>query len=257
MRAAGPLPVAVPISAGDYLAHRRDLLQRWFGEIEAKAALNALDDIRIKGGDRKITPLKAITPEAAEDALIVAQWYDVLRLATSVRTGAVSASLMLKRLRAYLGQNGLALASREIGRIERTLHALDWLERPALRRQATAELNKGESHNALARAVCFLRLGRLHDRTAQAHRASGLALVTAAIIPWNTVYSPTTRGPEKPEPKIPSATVVPKGLEFFGSSSCMSISRPRARCRQPWRRHHAGCATRTPRSTRMAAHQRD
>ncbi len=68
MREAGPLPVAVPISAGDYLAHRRDLLRRRLGEIEAKAALNALDDIRIKGGELKITPLKAITPEAAEIA---------------------------------------------------------------------------------------------------------------------------------------------------------------------------------------------
>ena len=97
---------------------------------------------------------------------------------------------MLKRLGAYPRQNGLALALREIGRIERTLHALNWLEQPQLRRQATAELNKGESHNALARAVCFHRLGRLHDRTAQAqqHRASGLALVTAAIVLWNTVY---------------------------------------------------------------------
>ncbi len=79
---------------------------------------------------------------------------------------------------------------REIGRIERTLHALDWWEQPALQRQATAELNKGESHNALARVVCFHRLGRLHNRTAQAqaHRASGLALVTATIVLWNKVY---------------------------------------------------------------------
>ncbi len=122
--------------------------------------------------------------------LIAAQWDDVLRLTTSVRTGTVRASLMLKRLGAYPRQNGLALALREIGRIERTLYALDWLEQPALRRQATAELNKGESHNALSRAVCFHRLGRLHDRTAQSqqHRASGLALVTAAIVLWNTVY---------------------------------------------------------------------
>jgi TnpA family transposase len=125
-----------------------------------------------------------------DEKLITAQWDDVLRLAASVRTGTVSASLMLKRLGAYPRQNGLALALREIGRIERTLHALNWLEQPQLRRQATAELNKGESHNALARAVCFHRLGRLHDRTAQAqqHRASGLALVTAAIVLWNTVY---------------------------------------------------------------------
>jgi hypothetical protein len=77
-----------------------------------------------------------------------------------------------------------------IGRIERTLSALDWLEQAPLRRQATAELNKGESRNALARAVCFHRLGRLRDRTAelQQHRASGLTLVTAAIVLWNTVY---------------------------------------------------------------------
>ncbi len=68
MREAAPLPVAVPISAGEYLAHRRDLLQRRLQEIETKAALNVLEDIRIKGGDLKITPLKAITPEAAEKA---------------------------------------------------------------------------------------------------------------------------------------------------------------------------------------------
>ncbi len=125
-----------------------------------------------------------------DEKLIAAHWDDLLRLAASVRTGVVSASLMLKRLGAYPRQNGLALALREVGRIERTLFTLDWLEQPALRRQATAELNKGESCNALARAVCFHRLGRLRDRTAEAqqHRASGLALVTAAIALWNTVY---------------------------------------------------------------------
>ena len=127
---------------------------------------------------------------AADEKLIAAHWDDVLRLAASVRTGTVSASLMLKRLGAYPRQNGLALALREIGRIERTLFTLDWLESPELRRQTTAELNKGEARNALARAVCFHRLGRLRDRAAEAqqHRASGLALVTAAIALWNTTY---------------------------------------------------------------------
>ena len=106
------------------------------------------------------------------------------------RAATVSASLLLKRLGAYPRQNGLALALREVGRIERTLFMLDWLELPGLRRQATVELNKGEARNALARAVCFHRLGRLRDRAveAQQYRASGLALVTAAIALWNTVY---------------------------------------------------------------------
>ena len=39
------------------------------------------------------------------------------------------------RLGAYPRQNGLALAVREIGRIERTLFMLDWFELPALRRR--------------------------------------------------------------------------------------------------------------------------
>ena len=111
-------------------------------------------------------------------------------IAGRIDAGAVPASLMLRRLGSYPRQNGLALALREVGRIERTLFTLDWLEDPALRRQATAELNKGESRNALARAVCFHRLGRVRDRTreTQQHRASGLNLVVAAIILWNTVY---------------------------------------------------------------------
>jgi TnpA family transposase len=97
---------------------------------------------------------------------------------------------MLKRLGAYPRQNGLPLALREIGRIERTVFTLDWLENPQLRRQATAELNRGEARNALARAACFHRLGRLHDRAAEAqqHPARSLALVTAAIALWNTTY---------------------------------------------------------------------
>jgi hypothetical protein len=67
---------------------------------------------------------------------------------------------------------------------------LEWLRDPALRRRVTAGLNKGEAHNALARAVCFNRLGEIRDRSFenQRHRASGLNLLVAAITLWNTVY---------------------------------------------------------------------
>jgi Tn3 transposase DDE domain len=50
-------------------------------------------------------------------------------------------------------QNGLALALREIGRIERALFTFDWLENPELRRQATAELNKGEARLVYQREI--------------------------------------------------------------------------------------------------------
>ena len=102
----------------------------------------------------------------------------------------MTASLILRKLGSYPRQNSLAVALREIGRIERTLYTLNWLEDPALRRRVTAGLNKGEARNSLARAVFFNRLGEIRDRSFenQRHRASGLNLVTAAITLWNTVY---------------------------------------------------------------------
>lgn len=127
----------------------------------------------------------AINVKAIED-----DWKEVLHLAASIRTGTVSASVMLKKLAGYSRQNSLSRALREIGRVERSLFMLDWLDDIDLRRRTNANLNKGEARNALARAVFFNRLGELRDRTFenQRHRASGLNLVSAAIILWNTVY---------------------------------------------------------------------
>ncbi|MBV8592746.1 MAG: Tn3 family transposase, partial [Caulobacteraceae bacterium] len=67
MREAGPLPVAVPASAEEYLAERRALLDRRLAEVEAKAVADRLEDVRIKTGELTISPLKAVTPEEAED----------------------------------------------------------------------------------------------------------------------------------------------------------------------------------------------
>lgn len=119
-----------------------------------------------------------------------AHWDEILRLTTSIKQGTVTASLMLRKLGSYPRQNGLAVALRELGRIERTLFILDWLQNIELRRRVHAGLNKGEARNALARAVFFNRLGEIRDRSfeQQRYRASGLNLVTAAIVLWNTVY---------------------------------------------------------------------
>ena len=121
---------------------------------------------------------------------VTAHWEDVLRLGTSIRSGTVTASAILKKLSAYPRQNGLAVALRELDRIERTLFTLEWFKNIDLRRRTNAGLNKGEARNALARAIFFYRLGEMRDRSfeSQAYRASGLNLLVAAVILWNTVY---------------------------------------------------------------------
>jgi TnpA family transposase len=117
-------------------------------------------------------------------------WDEILRLAASIKQGTVTASLMLRKLGSYPRQNGLAVALRELGRTERTLFTLDWMQNTELRRRVQVGLNKGEAKNALARAVFLNRFGEVRDRSFenQRYRASGLNLVVAAIILWNTVY---------------------------------------------------------------------
>ena len=122
--------------------------------------------------------------------LIRAHWSEILRVVASIRTGTVTASLIMRQLASYPRQNGVAAALRELGRLERTLFTLDWIDDPELRRTTGQELNKGESRNSLARAVFIHRLGEIRDRTYenQQHRASGLNLLVTAIILWNTRY---------------------------------------------------------------------
>ena len=83
-------------------------------------------------------------------------------------------------------------------------------------------LNKGEARNALARAIFFYRLGEIRDRSfeSQVYRASGLNLLIAAIILWNTRYLEQAfvqlqRQGVKVAPTI-VAHVAPLGWEYIG-----------------------------------------
>jgi TnpA family transposase len=66
---------------------------------------------------------------------ITEHWDELLRLTASLRLGTVTASLMLRKLASYPRQNGLAWALREVGRIEKTLFTLEWLQSVELRRR--------------------------------------------------------------------------------------------------------------------------
>lgn len=149
--------------------------------------------------DRKLATLeppsayKALVPllgRRIRTDVIREHWGEILRLVASLRAGTVLPSAMLKRLAAYQRQNQLDLALQELGRIERTLFMLDWLESAQLRQRCHAGLNKSEQRHALAQVVCTFKQGRIADRgqEAQQFRASGLNLVIAAIVYWNSTY---------------------------------------------------------------------
>jgi TnpA family transposase len=78
--------------------------------------------------------------EAINLKAIRTHWNEILLLATSIKQGTVTASLMLRKRGIYPRQNGLAVALRELGRIERTLFILSWLQSVDLRRRVHAGL---------------------------------------------------------------------------------------------------------------------
>ena len=149
--------------------------------------------------DRRLVPINqpAVYPGIApllgkrvRVDVIREHWDEVLRLVASLKAGHVAPSVMLRKLAAYERQNQIDIALQEIGKIERTLFMLDWLENPSLRRRCQAGLNKSEQRHALTQAICTFRQGRIIDRSheAQQYRASGLNLVIAAIVYWNSTY---------------------------------------------------------------------
>src|SRR3546814_16146460 len=90
---------------------------------------------------------------------------------------------MLRKLAAYERQNQLDVALQEIGKIERTLFMLDWLENPDLRRRCHAGLNTSEQRHALTQAIYTFRQGRIIDRSheAQQSQESGPHLLAATL----------------------------------------------------------------------------
>lgn len=82
----------------------------------------------------------------------------------------MTASLILRKLGSYLRQNGLAVALREMGRIERTLFILDWPQSVELRRRVHTGLNKGKARNALAKSSPIRRSPAPTAAIAVAHR---------------------------------------------------------------------------------------
>lgn len=121
---------------------------------------------------------------------IIESWSEILRLATSIQAGTTIASAILKSLTAYPRQNGLAIALRELGRLARTLFALEWMRSLELRKRTSTSLARGKARNALSREAFFNQLGEMRDRSYehQIHKASGLNFLVAAIILWNSKY---------------------------------------------------------------------
>lgn len=140
--------------------------------------------------DPAVTPqnLRNMIGGKIRQDLIHQNWPDVLRAVATIASGSIPPSQLLKKLASYPRQHELALAMREVGRVERTLFIIDWLLDADMQRRAQIGLNKGEAHHALKNALRIGRQGEIRDRTSegQHYRMAGLNLLAAIVIYWNT-----------------------------------------------------------------------
>lgn len=132
--------------------------------------------------------LKGMVGGKIREELIASNWPDILRIAATMTAGTISPSQILRKLASYPRQNDLAVALREVGRVERTLFMMDWVLNADMQRRAQIGLNKGEAHHALKNALRIGRQGEIRDRTAESqhYRMAALNLLAAIVIYWTT-----------------------------------------------------------------------
>jgi TnpA family transposase len=117
-------------------------------------------------------------------------WDDLLRVAGSLKMGAVSASELIRGLQGGGRPSTLGRAIVELGRVAKTLYLLNYLDDEAYRRRILTQLNRGESRHSVARAIFHGQRGELRQRyrEGQEDQLGALGLVVNAVVLWNTRY---------------------------------------------------------------------
>ena len=170
-------------------------------------------------------------------------WDDVMRLIGSLKLGRVSAMNIMRTLQVDDSPTHLAQAIAEIGRIDKTIHTLNFIDDETRRRSTLQQLNLGEGRHSLARDVFHGKRGELHQRyrEGQEDQLSALGLVVNMIVLWNTIYMDAVLDQLRAEgyPVMPEdeARLSPFGQEHINMLGRYSFAVPEAvaRCRQP---HH-------------------
>ena len=122
-------------------------------------------------------------------------WDDMLRIAGSLKLGTVQASELIRSLLKSDKPSSLAKAIIEVGRINKTLYLLNYIDDEDYRRRILTQLNRGEGRHSVARVICHGQRGEIRKRyrEGQEDQLGALGLVTNAVVLWNTIYMDAAR----------------------------------------------------------------
>lgn len=122
--------------------------------------------------------------------LIFDNWDDMLRATGSLQMGVVKPSELIKSLHRAGRTSTLGRAIGELGRLEKTLFLLSWVDDITYRRRVLTQLTRIEHRHRLAGAIRFGRKGKLYEqyREGQEDELNTLGLVLNMVVLWTTRY---------------------------------------------------------------------
>lgn len=97
-----------------------------------------------------------------------------MRASGSLKLGTTHASELVRSLLRSTRPSGLAQAIMEVGRVNKTLYLLNYIDDEDYRRRILTQLNRGEI--------------RKRYREGQEDQLGALGLVTNAVVLWNSLY---------------------------------------------------------------------
>ena len=133
----------------------------------------------------------AIHPDkTVNEAVILENWDDFLRLVTTIKLKENTASDIFRRLNSYSRQHTLYQTMKAFGQIIKSLFILRYIDDLALRQAIEKQLNKVELANRFTRAVA---VGNPREYTQTEKEEQEIAeacnrLIKNSIICWNYLY---------------------------------------------------------------------
>ena len=157
----------------DLCPRLRDLSERKLFLPRSLEAPEGLDQVLVRD-----VSLKAIR----------AGWDEYLRMVASVRSGRISANVLMQRFGSAAHGDPSHRAIDQLGRLLRTLFLCDYFSNPEFRREIHTILNRGESVHQLQRAVYYGKVpperGRRRDEMIAI--SGSHTLLTNLVLAWNT-----------------------------------------------------------------------
>jgi len=115
---------------------------------------------------------------------------ELLKVAASIKSGRVTASLLISKLQSYPRQNNLMYVLQAYGQLVKTIFILKYLLSMPLRRKINTQLIKGEQLHNLRLYLWFGGDGvvRRKQEEQQQKVVRSLNLITNIVLVWNTIY---------------------------------------------------------------------